>query len=220
MLEKVIYDLNPFNPAVQKQVEMRVEFSTDYDTLVRQIKQEQSKAVVYLEYLAKAEQTVGKMQNERRYEESPRWQANYDLLYAQLIAYQARMYEYGAYIDQFAKDLEAYVKNPANPKNAFKPPPKTKPAPVGKTKPKTMPPDLIHDEWHIRTRGKTITGDKIKPYVERATAQFKQLIVDHPGTPWAARADYELKRGFGVELVPWYDVAHPAPSGKIPVPKY
>jgi hypothetical protein len=197
---------------------MRVEFSTDYDTLARQIKQEQSKAVVFLDYLAKAEQTVGKMQNTRKYEESPRWQANYDLLYAQLIAYQARMYEYAAYIDQFANDLEAYIKNPANPKNAFTPPPKTKAAPMGKSK--TKPPDLVHDEWHIRTRAKTITGDKIKPYVERATAQFKQLIEDHPGTPWAARADYEVKRGFGVELVPSYDVPYREPSGKIPVPKY
>ena len=150
MLEKVIYDLNPFNPAVARQVEMRVEFSIDYDTLARQIKQEQSKAVVFLDYLAKAEQTVGKMQDQRRYEESPRWQANYDLLYAQLIAYQARMYEYGAYIDQFAKDVEAYVKNPANPKNAFKPPPKTKAAPMGKSK--TKPPDLVHDQRDLVDR--------------------------------------------------------------------
>jgi len=215
MLEKVIYDLNPYNPAVQKQVEMRVEFVTDYDTLARQIKQEVSKSVVFLDYLAKAETTVGKMQNARKYEASPRWQANYDLLYAQLIAYQARMYEYAAFIDQFEKDLEAYIKNPANPKNAFKPPAKTKPAPNSKS------PSLIHDEWHIRTRQKTITGDKIQPYVERATAQFKELIASHPGTPWAARADYELKRGFGVELVPIYDIPHPQPTGTpIPIPKY
>jgi len=215
MLEKVIYDLNPYNPAVQKQVEMRVDFSTDYVTLTQQIKQEVAKSVVFLEYLAKAETAVGKMQSARKVEESPRWQANYDLLYAQLIAYQARMYEYAAFIDQFGKDLEAYVKNPTSPKNAFKPPPKTKPAADSKS------PALIHDEWHIRTRQKTITGDKIQPYVERATAQFKELIANHPGTPWAARADFELKRGFGVELVPVYDVPHPAPTGTpIPVPKY
>jgi hypothetical protein len=215
MLEKVIYDLNPYNPAVQRQVEMRVEFVSDYDLLAQQIKQEVAKSVVYLDYLAKAETTVGKMENVRKYEASPRWQANYDLLYAQLIAYQARMYEYAAFLDQFGKDLEAYIKNPANPKNAFKPPPKTRPAADSKS------PALIHDEWHIRTRAKTITGDKIKPYVERATAQFKAVIDEHPGTPWAARADYELKRGFGVELVPIYDIAHPAPTGTpIPIPKY
>jgi hypothetical protein len=205
MLEKVIYDLNPYNPEARKIIEMRVEFSTDYETLVQQIRQEQAKALVYLPYLAKAEETVGKLQKERKYEASPRWQANYDLLYAQLVAYQARMYEYGAYLEGFIKDLQAYTKNPADPKNKFKPPAKTR------------SPDLIHDEWHIRTRVGTLTGDKIKPYVERSTAMFKQIMKDHAGTPWAARAEHELKRGFGVELVPAYE--HPNKPNSIPVPK-
>jgi hypothetical protein len=207
MLERVIYDLNPYNAETRKIIEMRVEYATDYPTLAQQIRREIQKASLYLPYLAKAEETVGKMQKERQYEASPRWQANYDLLYAQLIAYQARMYEYGAYMEEFVTDLEAFAKNPANPKNKFKPPPPTK------------KPNLLHDEWHLRTRAKTITGDKIKPYVERATTLFKEIIQNHAGTPWAARADYELKRGFGVELVPWYDVAHPEVKNPIPVPK-
>ena len=37
----------------------------------------------------------------REKETSPRWQANYDLIHAQIIAYQARIYEYGAYLDTF-----------------------------------------------------------------------------------------------------------------------
>jgi hypothetical protein len=206
-LEKVIYDLNPYDPEARKIIEMRVEFSTDYETLARQIQQELGKAKVYLPYLARAEETVAKLQKERQYEASPRWQANYDLLYAQLIAYQARMYEYSAYLEQFLADLQAYVRNPADPKNAFKPPPKTK------------SPNLIHDEWHIRTRARTITGDKIKPYVERATVLFQEVMRQHPGTPWAARAEYELKRGFGVELVPWYDIPHPDVTNPLPIPK-
>jgi hypothetical protein len=205
MLEKVIYDLNPYNAEARKIIEMRVEFSSDYETLAQQIRQEQAKAALYLPYLARAEETVGKMQKDRRYEASPRWQANYDLLHAQLVAYQARMHEYGAYLDDFLKDLQAHVRNPADPKNKFKPPPKVK------------PPSLIHDEWHIRTRAKTITGDKIKPYVERSSAMFKEIMANHAGTPWAARAEYELKRGFGVELVPSYD--YPNVTSTIPVPK-
>jgi hypothetical protein len=205
MLEKVIYDLNPYNPEARKIIEMRVEFSTDYETLAQQIRQEQAKAALYLPYLARAEETVGKMQKERKYEASPRWQANYDLLYAQLVAYQARMYEYQAYLDDFLKDLQAYTRNPADPKNKFKPPPATR------------SPGLIHDEWHIRTRARTITGDKIKSYVERSSAMFKEVSANHPGTPWAARAEYELKRGFGVELVPAYD--HPNVQSSIPIPK-
>lgn len=207
MLEKVIYDLNPYNAEARKIIEMRVEFSTNYATLIEQMRREVQKASIYLPYLARAEETVGKMQKERTYEASPRWQANYDLLYAQLIAYQARMFEHVAYLQQFAQDLEAYGKNPQNPKNNFKPPAKTK------------SPNLIHDEWHLRTRAKTITGDKIKSHVERSSALFKQIIKEHAGTPWAARADYELKRGFGVELVPWYDVVHPDVKNPLPIPK-
>ena len=186
MLEKVIYDLNPYNPEARKIIEMRVEFATDFETLGQQIRQELGKAAVYLPYLARAEETVGKMQSERRYEASPRWQANYDLLYAQLIAYQARMVEYGACLEQFSQDVQAYVRNPTNPKNKFKPPPKTK------------SPNLFHDEWHIRTRQPLLTGDKVKSHIARATAMFQEIMTKHAGTPWAAgriRAETRLWRG-------------------------
>jgi hypothetical protein len=208
MLEKVIYDLNPYVPEIRKIIEMRVEFSTDFEALARQIRHEQGKAVVYLTYLARAEQEVEKLAEARRHEPSPRWQANYDLLHAQVIAYQARMYEYGAYLEEFLQDVQAYVANPGNPNNEFKPPPKTK------------PPNLTHVDWHIRTRQKIITGQKVQPYIERATAIFQQIMSDHPSTPWAARAEFELKRGFGVELIPDYDGPHPTPTGvPIPIPK-
>jgi hypothetical protein len=205
MLEKVIYDLNPYNSEAKKIIEMRVEFSTDMDKLQQQFREEIAKAAQYLPYLVKAEQTVGKMQDQRRYEASPRWQANYDLLYAQLIAYQARMHEYVACLEEFSKDLDAYRRNPGDSKNKFKPPPASNAS------------KLIHDEWHIRTRAKTRTGDKVKTLVERSTALLKDIVANHKGTPWAARADYELKRGFGVELVPHYD--HPNKPTSIPVPK-
>jgi len=205
MLEKVIYDLNPYNAEAKKIIEMRVEFSTEMDKLQQQFREEIGKAAQYLPYLVRAEQTVGKMQDQRRYEASPRWQANYDLLYAQLIAYQARMHEYVACLEEFAKDMDAYRRNPGDPKNRFKPPPASNAA------------KLIHDEWHIRTRAKTRTGDKVKTLIERSTALLKEIVVSHKGTPWAARADYELKRGFGVELVPHYD--HPNTPSSIPVPK-
>jgi hypothetical protein len=205
MLEKVIYDLNPYNSEARKIIEMRVEFTTNTDMLQQQFRQEITKAAQYLPYLVKAEQTVGKMQDQRRYEASPRWQANYDLLYAQLIAYQARMHEYVACLEEFAKDMDAYRRNPGDSKNKFKPPPASNAA------------KLIHDEWHIRTRAKTRTGDKVKTLIERSTALLKDIVANHKGTPWAARADYELKRGFGVELVPHYD--HPNTPSSIPVPK-
>jgi hypothetical protein len=196
MLTKVIYDLNPYNEEAAKIIEMRVHFSPQPASFVQQARQEQAKAIVYLQYLANAEKEVGKFADERRYEPAPRWQANYDLLYAQLIAYQARMYEYGAY-------LEDFIKNP-------------------KTVPAFRAPNLTHTRWDIQTRQKIITGKKVDPYIERATRMFKEIVEKHPGTPWAARAEVELSRGFGVELVEVYDGPDPViPAGTpvVPIPK-
>jgi hypothetical protein len=194
MLETVIYDLNPYNEQAQKIIEMRVEFPRDYPQFVPAARHEQAKAIVYLEYLARAEKTVSKMEHTRKQEPSPRWQANYDLLYAQLVAYQARMYEYGAC-------LEDFIRNP-------------------KVAPLNRPPNLTHVHWDIRTCHTIRTGDTVKPYIERATAMFKDVIANHPSTPWAARAEFEINRGFGCELIPDYDGPHPQVTGPlIPVPK-
>ena len=115
---------------------------------------------MHLRYMAEAEQALLSGQHLREQEPDPRWQANYDLILAQLIAYQARIYEYGVALDAFI----------ANPKIA---------APMkGKRR-------LVH--WDLRTVKKIRTEDA-KPYVERANEQFTAVVKNHPGSPWAARA--------------------------------
>jgi hypothetical protein len=195
-LTKVIYDLNPYNPEIAKIIEMRVEFSPDPVNLQRQIQIECAKSTIYGEYLSRVEKELERLQKLRRHEDSPRWQANYDLIYAQVIAYQARMYEYRAYLIEFAKNPQVV--------------------------PPTKPPNLTHVHWDIRTRKETLTGKVVEPYIERASAMFKAVIADHPGTPWAARAEYELKRGFGVHLVADYHAPYrtvPPGTPLVPVPK-
>ena len=195
-LTKVIYDLNPYNPEAAKIIEMRVEFSPDLPNLFKQIQIECAKATIYGEYLSRAEMEMQRLEKFRRHESSPRWQANYDLIYAQLVAYQARMFEYRAYLLEFAK----------NPKFV----------------PATKPPNLRHTGWDIHTRKQTITGKVVEPYIERASAMFNAVMTDHPGTPWAARAEYELKRGFGVHLIEEYHGPYksvPPGTPLLPVPK-
>ncbi len=192
---QVIYDLNPYDPEISKIIEMRVRFAPDYPTLVKQAREEQTKAIVYLRYLAKAQAVMESLASHRQEEVSPRWQANYDLIYAQLIAYQARMYEYGAY-------LEYFIQNP-------------------KVVPLTKAPNLTLVHWDIHNRKETLT-EEAKPYIEKATKLYEQILVDHPGTPWSARADQELKRGFGAALVEIYWPPFPTipPGVKIqPIPK-
>jgi hypothetical protein len=195
-LTKVIYDLNPYNPDIAKIIEMRVEFSPDLPNLMKQIQIECEKATIYGTYLSRVEQEMERLKTVRRHEASPRWQANYDLIYAQIIAYQARMFEYRAYLLEFAK----------NPR--FVPP--------------TKPPNLTHTGWDIHTRKQYITGKIVEPYIERATAMFNGVIADHPGTPWAARAEAELRRGFGVHLIEEYHGPYRSPppgTPLMPVPK-
>lgn len=192
---QVIFDLNPYNPEIAKIIEMRVEFSPNLPQLVQQAREEQAKAIIYLQYLARLQVVLEELAEYRAQEAAPRWQANYDLIYAQSIAYQARIFEYGAYLEQF-------VQNP----------------PVV---PLTKAPNLTLEDWDIHTRKETLTTES-QPYIDRATELYQQVLVDHPGTPWAARAQHELQRGFGVELRPDYEPPYPtiAPGTKLlPIPK-
>lgn len=172
---QVILDLNPYDKNSSKYCTVQVTFPIDLTEFGQAaIKNEQTARGMF-EYLKQAEKALDKIKRLRGGERSFRWQANYDLLYAQVIAYQVRIQEYEACLAEF-------VKHPKKITN-----------PLGKDQPTT--------HWDIHTRAKTITGDKVKEGVERATALLKEVERLHPGTPYAARAQWELRRGFGVELV-------------------
>ncbi|MGE0609688.1 MAG: hypothetical protein AB7O62_21540 [Pirellulales bacterium] len=178
-LWKVISDLNPWNPVVQPHIEMRHQFSIEPAAFYQQMNQEHAKAIQYFVYLDRCEKELERIKKFRDKESSPRWRANYDLLFAQVLAYKVRLYEYGAY-------MEAFAKNPKKIKN-----------PLGPLKKTT--------HWELAWRAETLTGDKTASYIERSKRMFEDVIKDHSGTPWASRAQWELARGFGVELVEDYD---------------
>ncbi len=194
VLTKVIYDLNPYNPAAAKIIVMRHRFSPKANEFQKQATQQIKKALVYLPYLVKASEVVEGLQSVRGQESDPRWQGNYDLLRAQMIAYQALVYEYAAYLEAFLKD----------PKSA----------------PPTKAPNLLLTHWDIGRQKKLLNPDVSQPLIDKATALFKQVLVDHPGTPWAERAKQELNQGFGINLHPVYWPPYKKPSGKIKIPKY
>jgi hypothetical protein len=151
------------------------------------------RAKILLGYLAAAANVLEQNRELRGQETEIRWQANYDLLLAQLVAYQARLYEYTAYLQHFMQHPQVV--------------------------PLTKPPNLRLTYWDIRTRTETITGEVIEPYVDKATELFKAIIVDHPGTPWAERARWELRRGYGVDLRPVYEPPYVNVRNPQPLPK-
>jgi hypothetical protein len=192
-LWKVINDLNPYDPNAAKIIVMRVTFSNNPQAFVQQARQQQQKAIVYLDYLARATAAVEQIAELREQETDPRWLANYDLIYAQLVAYQARIYEYGA-------RLEYFIQNP-------------------KIVPLQKPPNLKLVHWDVHVQPELLEPEKSQPYIDKANELFQIVIDNHPGTPWAARAEAEMKRGYGVDLVPDYDGPHPPASGRVRIPK-
>ncbi len=194
---QVIVDLNPLNEETARIIELRLTFPLEPDAFLRAARAEQEKAKIYINYLANAQTVLEEAYQFREDELNARWQANYDLIYAQLIAYQARVYEYGA-------ALETFIRNP-------------------KQVPLLMPPNRRLIRWDLRNRLALSAEEVSRPYIDRATELFEKVIELHPGTPWAERAADEIKRGFGLEIVPVYR-APPPPrppnnTPRIPIPK-
>lgn len=191
LIWQVIQDLNPYGKGTQKAVEMRMEFAIPLQDFVQQARQEQVKAKMHLRYMAEAEKALLNGEHLREQEADPRWQANYDIILAQLIAYQARIYEYGVALDAFIAD------------------PKTAPRMKGGKQ---------HMHWDIHTVKKTRTEES-KPYIERANNLFAEIKKTHPGSPWSARATWEQRRGFGVDVRPDYRTPYKKVSNPMKPPK-
>jgi len=153
-----------------------------------QAAKESQKTLLLLDLLGKAAEALDGVNRLRDGEPSLRWRANYDLTRAELIGFRARLFEYGAALDAFRKS-----------------------PPEDDTGRKLT-------SWKIETATELRAADKTQDDVDRATQRLRQVADDHRGTPWAARAEWELGRGFGVKLTPVYERDRAATPG-VPVPK-
>ena len=207
LLWKVITDLNPYNKQLSRIVELRIHYiipQQDPVEFKRQVAENQQKAVMLLNYLAEAEKALADGKRLRDDEPSPRWQANYDLIYAQTIAYQARIYEYGVYLQAVIDGKEKLEYPMTRQRKSM-------------DSSQMITERIVH--YDIGTRKKILVAEKSQPYIDRSTELLKAIITDHPGTPWAARAQWELNRGFGVHLVPDYDPPYIDVKNPDPLPK-
>ncbi|TWT34812.1 vWA domain-containing protein [Blastopirellula retiformator] len=194
VLSKVIYDLNPYEASVANVIEIRRFFSADFEQLSTQVRMEQAKMLTYIDYLDKAIAAIEKAAPLRDASPNVRQQANYDLLYAQLLAYRVRAYEYGAYVTEFVKNPPR-VPQPPTPKHEFR-------------------------GWSLDTVNKLSAESITKADIEHSRELLNEIIAEHPGTPWASRAKWELERGFGIQLVPsFFDTTRfPRRRGNAPAP--
>jgi hypothetical protein len=193
VLWKVVTDLNPYATDRADLVQVRLwDWPIERDAFAREAARNVAKAEQLIGYFAGAERELAKVRPHRDRDPSLRWRANFDTTYAQTIAYQARLKEYVAYIKAFVETPKA-IRNelgPARPTNRW-------------------------DGHYVK---RTLVNDAAaREQRDTATRLFQQTIADHPGTPWAARAEYELARGFGLELREDYEDPRRG-SVKVPTP--
>ena len=175
LVTKIIYDLNPYQESVADVIEIQQVFSRDLPTFRQQVRQQQAKMITYINYLDRAIEAAEKNRELRDQSTSLRWSANYDLLYGQLLAYRARAFEYGAYLTNFAE----------NPSKLTE-----------------MPPYMEFRGWRLTTSKDLSAPDKTESDIAHSREVLQFVIDEHEGTPWATRANWEIKRGFGVKLEP------------------
>jgi von Willebrand factor type A domain len=188
-LRRTIYEI----AMLTKGFPYRRNYSVFPQDMAQQATEEYPKVTERLNILIGIEGRLKALKQARDREPEKRWQAHYDLMLAQVVAYQIQSYEFRACL----KEMVA------------KPPTPTR-----------MPSPEMFVEWHLdhSKDPKAPKSETEKRYAE-ATRLLKQVIADHPKTPWADLAQDELDRGFSVHRYEWHASPKYGERAKL-VPKY
>jgi hypothetical protein len=190
-LYQIIQETRPDgkNPMFQ----VRRHFPVDLEKMIVAANEEGPKSNLRVQALVAIEKRLRALQKMRDREPEKRWQADYDLMLAQIVTYQIKSFEYGACLAEMVK---------------------TRPLP------KTMPTKDLIVEWVLdHSKDRKAPAEKTqKQYVE-AERLLKLVIERHPKTPWADLAQDELNRGFGVQRNEWHHNPKYDERAKL-VPKY
>ena len=137
------------------------------------------RALRAMDLLNRALQVLDRAKPLREKEESQRWRANFDLVYAQCLAYRVRLF-------QFLLQMDAFLNNFPQPKNPQN---------------NTWNIVRVHEMRAPTERQIKLTKvdmQELKTQLEMAKSQFEFVRRTHPRTPWANRAEFELGQGFGM----------------------
>lgn len=195
---QVILRLNPH-------LDNELNVAWNYPIKVEEFKQrggEQFKrGVRALQLMNTAIAELEKIQKERELEPDSRWRAAYDLVYAQLLAYRVRMFQYLLAMDN-------HVNNNPPPKN-----PKSNHWHRDYTAKMLEP-----TEQQIKAAG--VDTKQLEEQRKLALTMYDKIIKEHPGTPWAQRAEQEKRWGFGIKFTDhFWDPRHNDPAVLAKVPK-
>ncbi len=196
----VVKLLNPFQDG-----ELNIQehwYRTDFARFKPAADESFKRALRAMNLLNEAVQRLEKVKPLRDKEDSQRWRANYDLVYAQCLAYRVRLF-------QFLLQTDAFLNNFPQPKN-----------------PESNMWNIVrvHDMQAPTDRQIKLTKvdmTELKTQLEMAKSQYEFVKRTHPGTPWAHRAEWELMHGFGMKFVdvfrdPRYDKFYNDKDIKLP----
>lgn len=124
----------------------------------------------------------------RAAEATQRWRADYDLALAQLYIFRLRLYQYLLTMDKHANHMPSPKIPKANEWNVW-------------WNNQTIDPDEVQFSRLKAAFGIKLSRDEYREMVKTEEAssmeRMRMVIVNHPGTPWARRAQTELDMGFG-----------------------
>ena len=207
---EVISHLNPFSKDPKEVAfDMKMaeilsmqehQYSLDPAEFAKQGERTFKQALTAMAMLNDAVQLLDSVKRLRDKEQSERWRANYDLMHAQCLAYRVRLFQLLLSLDQHQKE-----------------------------KPRAK--DVKSTHWDIQRVAELLEPDKeqvkatkvnmeeLKKQNEVAKAEFKSVIENHPMTPWARRAQWELNFGFGMKFrESFWDPRYKDLKIKIPTP--
>ncbi|MEW4489976.1 vWA domain-containing protein [Thalassoglobus sp. JC818] len=168
------------NPNLDKQLNIkRWGYSIEPAEFDAQGKEQFDKTLRAMSRVSAALKEVERIAPMRAEEREPRWRAAYDLLYAQLMSYRVRQFQFLLALDQHSR-LRPKLKDPKSNEWYFEHTQKL----------------LEPDEEQIRRTKVDMT--ELNSQREQALALYDVVIKEHPGTPWAVRASAEKRWGFGI----------------------
>lgn len=195
---KVITTLNPFKDSELNMQEHH--YSIDSAVFATQGKTTFERAMRAMGMLNEATKLLDSVKKLRDKEPSERWRANYDLMHAQCLSYRVRLF-------QLLLSLDQHQKNKPKPK------------------------DEKNNEWDIHRTPQLLEPDKeqikltkvdvdeLKRQNETARAEYQAVIENHPRTPYARRAEWELQYGFGMKFAEVYRNPKYLDMGGVKFPK-
>lgn len=177
---EVIEMLKPGNAAQPGNVSVPLHFPIEPAAFQAPALAAENKALHVAGILQNAHDRLQKVSHLRAHEPSRRWRANYDLILGQVMAYRVRMFEYARHLNHFRREMPTPTKENSNHWDLA-------------TAPELIPADETLEIARV-------TEAELLEVVAQSTAQLQSVVEQHPRTPWAARAEWELSRGFSVRL--------------------